>query len=550
MRERGITNVIVMGVHANMCVLGRPFSIRQMRNQRQNVVLLVCAGNVANLWLASSASRANDLATRRVLGASRLDVWRLCGAEAALIAAFGTALALVIAMATLIVAGRVIPSEYRLLGAPVFTDRAAAFGLLAALLVGAVGMLPVLFRTARAASGGGLPSPAGGQNGRRMRAGFVALQTCLATILTIGALLLGHSYLNLEGQQIGFDPDVIAITAVYPTGRDAPSAEVYDASADRLLRLPGVTGVAIFFGNIVLGDLAEVVGRLTPPSGTEIELDGRRAEVTTRTVSPGFFEVTGLDIVEGRPLRTADAVERGVVVNQAFASLFGSEDRLLGRTLRVRDALVTIVGVVEDAFERRFTDRPAPTVYDVPAGERTGALTYLMRADSGTSSYAISARRALFDVEPDVTVVEMNTLGTKLSNTVRDRSFAAVVLLLFGVAGVGVTGAGLVGIVAFTVARRTRDIATRVALGASRGHVRWVVVSEVLIAALVGIAAGLVAGRWLSSGLESLVYGVEAGNWITAVVSAVVMLIVSALAAVVPAQRAVRMQPTRALRIE
>jgi predicted lysophospholipase L1 biosynthesis ABC-type transport system permease subunit len=259
--------------------------------------------------------------------------------------------------------------------------------------------------------------------------------------------------------------------------------------------------------------------------------------------------VAGLAIVEGRPLQPADVTSRGVVVNQRLASLV-ARDGLLGRTPRLNGEPVTIVGVVEDAFERRFTDRPTPTVYRAFGAEPTGALTYLVRADGDPASYATSIRRALFDVEPDVVVIEIDTLGAKLSRTVQDRAFATLVLVLFGVAGVGVTMAGLIGIVSFTVARRTSEVAIRIALGARSSHVRRVVVSEALVAAGVGIVAGFATGRWLSTGLESLVYGVEAGNWLTAIAAAVVMLVVSAVAALVPAQRAVRLPPTEALRID
>lgn len=514
------------------------------------LVLLVCAGNVAHLWLANSIRRANEMATRRALGASRLDVLRLSCLEVGLLVGLGTGLAFALAAAALIVQGQVLPSEYRALGAPAFTGRVAAFGLCAAVLVSVLGILPVLFRTVGASHG----APRFGATGRRlgwsMRASFVAVQTTLATILAIGATFLAHSYANLEGQRIGFDRGVIAVTAVYPTGTAAPAAEVYDQSAERLSRLPGVTGVAIFFGNVVIGELAEVVGRLTPPWLAEMDLDGRRVEVTTRTVSPGFFGVTGLAVVEGRALQPDDLAGRGVVVNQRLASLLGAEGPLVGRVLRVNDQQVTIVGVVEDAIERRFTDHPMPTLYDAFGTRRAGAVTYLMRVNDESSAYAVPVRRALGEVEPDVSVIEVNTLGAKLSNTVQDRTFATLVLILFGVAGAGVTVTGLVGIVAFTVDWRTREIAIRLALGARTGHVRWLVISEVVLASLAGTVTGLVAGRWLSTGLESLVYGVEAGNWITSTASAVVMLAVAALAAVVTARRAVRLQPTEALRVE
>jgi hypothetical protein len=261
------------------------------------LVLLVCAGNIANLRLATSTWRDNEMAIRRALGASRVDVWRLMGAEAGLLVAVGTALAFVIAAATLAAVGRVIPSAYSSLGAPAFTSRAVVFGLLAAVFVGATGMLPVLFRRVGAPSGGRTQGSLGRRHAGSIRASLVGMQTALATVLTIGAMLLGHSYLNLEGQRIGYDRDVIGITAVYPTGVDAPPISAYQESADRLSRLPGVKGAATFFGNVVFGDFAEGVGRFAPPWLGELDLAGRPVEVTTRTVSPGFFEVAGLAIV-------------------------------------------------------------------------------------------------------------------------------------------------------------------------------------------------------------------------------------------------------------
>jgi ABC-type lipoprotein release transport system permease subunit len=174
----------------------------------------------------------------------------------------------------------------------------------------------------------------------------------------------------------------------------------------------------------------------------------------------------------------------------------------------------------------------------------------VLRAAGDPASYLDAARRALADINRDAIIVQVDTLGDRLANSVRDHTFATLILTLFGLAGVSVSVAGLVGIVAFIVARRSREIAIRVAVGAERSHVRRLVTGEALGAAATGTLAGLLVGRWLSAWLESLVYGVEAGNWTTPIATATVLLAVTALAALLPARRAFALEPTEALRTD
>jgi ABC-type antimicrobial peptide transport system permease subunit len=177
-------------------------------------------------------------------------------------------------------------------------------------------------------------------------------------------------------------------------------------------------------------------------------------------------------------------------------------------------------------------------------------LTYLLRGTGSPGEYVTRSRRALFEASPDAVVVDVGTLADKLAFSIRDRTFAALVFVLFGVAAGAVTIGGLAGIVGFIVARRTREIAIRIAIGAEPRHVRRLVVRQTLAAAAFGLAVGLLAGRWASVGLESLLYGIEAGSWTTPMAAAGLMLAITMAAALVPARRAARLEPMQALRVE
>ena len=211
---------------------------------------------------------------------------------------------------------------------------------------------------------------------------------------------------------------------------------------------------------------------------------------------------------------------------------------------------MTIVGVVAGAFDRALDEPPGPAVFsllaDVPVAWR---VNYVVRTVSGSVLDGPIAQ-AITAVSPNAAVVDASPISARLADTVRERSFASLVLTFFAIAGVGVTVAGLVGIVAFIVARRTREIAIRIALGATPASIRWFVLREVLLAAATGSVVGTVAGRWLSSLLEHLSYGVKAGDWTSVAAAAALTMTIVAVASAIPAARAAKLMPSIALRVE
>jgi len=195
---------------------------------------------------------------------------------------------------------------------------------------------------------------------------------------------------------------------------------------------------------------------------------------------------------------------------------------------------------------------PRPTAFTYLHNPRSasGGLSFLIRSDGSSDALREPVRRALASVNPTMAIREYSTVGARLSNSVRDRSFATLMLTLFAVASLSVAVAGIISVVMFTVAGRTREIAIRMAIGAQGHQIRWLVLREVCWAAIAGVVAGGLATRWLSGAMTSLVYGVEAESWVATVVTAAGTVLLMAIASTVPARRALRLQPTVALKVE
>ena len=221
------------------------------------------------------------------------------------------------------------------------------------------------------------------------------------------------------------------------------------------------------------------------------------------------------------------------------------------RSLPRGGSSATIVGVVADTFDRALDVPPEPMLFFVlDAPSSNSRLNFVVRATQSIEAVCGPAERAITETNRDAIVTDVSAIGDRLADSVRDRSFATLVFALFAIAGIGVCASGLIGLVSFVVARRTREIAIRTALGAQGRDVRRLVMRQALTAALAGAIAGLIAGWWLSRWLENLLYGIEAGDMGTLVSGAAVMLVVVGAASWLPARRALRLSPTIALRAE
>jgi hypothetical protein len=267
-------------------------------------------------------------------------------------------------------------------------------------------------------------------------------------------------------------------------------------------------------------------------------------------VSANFFQAAGGGLVEGRLLTSADEGRRAVV-SQSFAreccegrSPVGRRAEWLGRSLEV-------VGVVRDVFDRALDVRPTPAMF-VPLDEAQEFfwVTYLLRVERPGPELMAAVEREIQAVRADAVLTDGGVMGQRLMRSIRDRSFATVIVGFFAMVALGVSAAGIIGVVGSVVARRTREIAIRMTLGAGRAAVRRLVAQEALTASGIGAVVGLAIGAAVSSTLESLLYGVTAADPVALLLAALSIVVIVVVAAWAPARRAVRLSPTDALRIE
>lgn len=502
------------------------------------LILLICAANLGNLMLVRGLSRHRELATREALGASGRDLARLMTLEAGLLAACGVSAGLVLAHAVLTVTGRFIPSEYASLGMPELTIRGVLVASIAGLLLTTAGAFPA-YAAWRATPR--LTAMADARSLRRARLTMTVVQSAGAILLVSGAALLIRSYVTLVAQDTGFDVTSTIASVSYPAAHTGVPLQVdIEATLQELQRLPGVTAAGGALGGLV-DDLRGM---------TIVQAGGRPAPVALTHVTPAFFEAVGLRLIQGRSLQMDDVAV--VVVNEAFRRQHWPDVLdVVGRPLTLGPRPMHVVGLVADTQSSALDEPPAPAVYALLRNPFASLrVTYAVRMARGVTPPAHAVEQIVMRVNRDAIVTDIGPLRGRFNLSVRDRVFATLVVAIFATAGIGVCMAGIVGVVSFGVARRTREVAIRVCLGATPWAIRRLVLSEALTCAAAGAALGLTASFWSSRLLERFLFGVQPGDPATILSGAGVMLALVALAAAIPSQRAVRLPPSAALRVE
>jgi putative ABC transport system permease protein len=505
------------------------------------LIWIVCVGNVANIFMARRTYRSRDFSIRIALGASRLDIVCLIVAELSVIAASAVLLALAMAWAILEASRHIVPSAYLLLGAPQITERVVAFSALAGLAAVLLGLAPVsLIRPVGPRSISTAREFTANRLAKILRFAFAFIQTTLAVVLAGGAVLLASSWLNLTLQKTGYNPAAIYVDVEYPSQRaGALLAADVDETLSRLRGIPGMVASAATNGSVV-GDTDSKITVVT---------SGGKVFVDSANVTPQFFDALGMQILVGRSLTAEDSFWRAVVVNISFVRSYGGGKSLLGGTLTFGGRQATIVGVANDVLAGGLASPTLPTVYDVwQPGPRK--LRFVCRIADGSQANAELIRRTIASVNRGVIVGSVNSIRDRFADSIKAQTFATIVLLLFTTSAAVVALAGLVGLVSFIVARRTREIAVRMALGAQPHHIRWLVAGEAMAAAVAGSVVGLFISHWLSRWLEAFVFGVSVGSWPTMLAAALGALAILVLASLMSARRALRLQPIDAMRIE
>lgn len=521
------------------------------------VVLLIACANVANLFLVRAEGRRRDLAVRRAIGASRAQLVRLQMAEAFLVALPAGVLAVILSALTLPLFLRAAPEglpRLDLVGLDL-PALAAAFVLVlvAALACGAVpalhGSSPDLGR---------LREGARGSTGRRHwgRDALVVGQTALALVLLIGSALLVQSFQRLRGVDPGYDTDDIYTFQFAPEQKhliDGPSwGRLHLDFMDRLRALPGVTAVGVV-NNIPL-DEGTGTGRFLTDA---MDPEGGGALLARNFTGGDYFRIMGIDLLRGRPFTSDEAVtpNTSVVVSRSAAERLWPGQDPLGQRLRPAGAVAqwfTVVGMVDDVKQYDWREAGEAIVYlpltgPTPTTWAMGSPAYVVKSPRA-ESLGREVRDLVRQVAPEAPVYREFTMEFLAQRSMVQLSFTMLTLGVVSGLALILGAVGLYGVLSYVVAERTREIGVRMALGATAGAVRRMVVSQgakvVLIGAVVGVAAALASTRFL----ETLLYEVNAVDPVVFVAMSIMMIAIGMLASYVPALRASRVDPIESLR--
>ncbi|HKW01352.1 MAG TPA: FtsX-like permease family protein, partial [Vicinamibacterales bacterium] len=512
------------------------------------IVLLMACVNVAGLLLARGVARQSELALKRALGSSRFRLVRELLLESLLLAVGGGIAGVLVAIAASSIVTSMLTDGLGARGVGVSLDwrllaTTAALSCLAGLLCGC---LPA-FRFSRQDDAAFLKARTAGAGSARLRTGRVllALQLAVSLPLVIGAGLFLRTLNNLTHVDLGFNPSGLALFALDPTmnGRQPERAGVvFPQLLERLEALPGVTSATLIENALISGIM----------SNTTVTIDGQKCPMYLNGVGPKYFETFGVRLISGRAFGPQDRAGSPpvVILNDAAARKYFAGQSPLGRFVRWGSREVEVVGVVSDSKYDGLRNDIEPTLFH-PYEQSTGAgMHVVVRASVPPGTLRASIVKAVADVDPSLPVVDFKSQTDQISQMVgKERTFAGL-LTFFGAFALLLACLGLHGVTSYSVTRRTSEIGIRLALGARRGQVLWLILRQVFLLAITGLAIGIPIA-WLAGPIvRSFLFGLSPTDPLTIVVASAVLLLVALGAGFLPARRAARLNALAALRID
>ncbi len=523
------------------------------------LVLLIACANIANLLLARAAGRSAEMAVRLSIGASRWHLVRQLLAEAGLLAACGGVLGLLVARWTLDLILSLLPAEAATMVSSSIDGRIMLFAAAVAAGTGLLfGLFPALHSTRPnlvTALKGQAGQPAGARSAAWFRTILVTAQVGLSMLLLVCAGLFVKSLVNVSRVELGVKVDHVVTFGVSPqlNGYTSQrSLELFERLEDELAAVPGITGVTAAMVPILAGN----------NWGNSLDVEGFPSGPDTDTnanfnkIAPAYFRTFGVPLIVGREFTRADAANGLLVaiVNEQFTRKFKLGRNAVGKHLQQGGKTapqIEIVGVVADAKYSEVKDAPPPQFF-VPyrQGEVMGFLNFYVRTTLEPEQVLPTITRVVAGLDPNLPVEDLRTMEQQVrENVFLDRlmtvlsvSFAALATLLAAV--------GLYGVLAYTVAQRTREIGLRMALGAAPERVRRMILSQMAIMTAVGGTAGLALAAFAGRAAESLLFGLKGYDLAVFVASGCLLAVIALGAGFVPALRASHVDPMTALHYE
>ena len=526
------------------------------------LVLLIACANVANLLLARAATRRKEIAIRLSLGAGRWRIIRQLITESLLLALLGGLAGLVITL----IGARFLDAFKPPLEFPLTINfgadwRVFAFTFLVTLLTGILfGLAPALAATRpdlveslKEESGSGILK----QRRGRLRGALVVIQVALSLLLLISSGLFLRSLSNASSINPGFDADnVLAMSMdLRLQGYDEAKGRAFSQSMlERVRAIPGVqsAGLAEYlplgFGGSRRGMTIE--GYSAQP--------GESTEIHSANVGPGYFETLRVKLAKGRTFNEQDRVGSPgvVVINEAFARRYWPGQDATGRRIQMGSSpgntapYLEVVGVVEDGKYETLGEDATPFVYLNLSQRYEGAPTLIVRTKSNPLEYLAGIRNEIATLDKNLPLYDIKTMRQHLGIALLPARLAGSVLGVFGLLALVLAAAGIYGVMAYSVAQRTREIGVRRAIGAQNGDILRLILTQGVILTLIGISIGLVAAFALTRLLTSLLYGISPTDPLTFASIVILLLAIALLACVIPVWRATRVSPLIALRGE
>jgi predicted permease len=526
------------------------------------VVLLIACANIANLLLARGANRAQEMAIRGSLGASRRQMLSQLLLESCLLALIGGAASLVVARWTLHMVAAGLPPEAVQSIELQLSPQMIAFAAILSLGTGVLfGMYPAVHSTRPdlvAMLKTTLGQPSGARAARRFRSGLVTAQIALSMALLVAAGLFIKSLSNVSRIDLGLNPENVVMFSVSPelNGYEGSrSADLFIELEEELAAIPGVTAVS--------ADRVGVVGGNSWGNSISVEgfawEPGVDANSRYNQVGPGFFSTLGMALVAGREFATSDGdgAPEVVIVNEAFTRKFGLDGAAaVGKWMATNSTSATeldiqIIGVVQDAKYSSVKDE-VPPVFFLPYRQDRGigSMNFYLRTALAPDAVTAQINPLVSRMDSDLPVDGLRTLEEQVQQSIFLDRLISTLSAAFALLATILAAVGLYGVLAYTVAQRTREIGLRMALGAGKDNVRAMVLKQVGRMLVVGGIIGVVVALGLGRAAQSLLFGLEGYDAPVVGIVAVLLGLVGFGAGYIPAVRASRVDPMEALRYE